>query len=396
MAAVALLFMAGLIFWQMGNAPGNVEAHTDRNVAAIPLPRPSAVEPTPDAANPAKPTPGVTAPNTQVVQSPPPAPANNGANGAQKPDSTVAARVEKPLETPRKTPAPTQTSTPPTMAQLTNRLNQLQRSMVDQNILDDAEQLSIALNSFGEPDDRALAEDTILDLERVLILDHAELADARAELLNLRESATQFRELQQAVTESPKAFSSSIKRVIAALDEATAIGQSLPEMQASDARSGIAVWTAAEARLRNNDYADAALGYRNFADHFGSSKHAASARFTLAFLLDSKLNRADEARTIYQELTDGVHATVAQHAAYHLGASFERVGDFPKALAAYKKVHSHVGHDLSEKLAFLEAKVKGVQLANPGWGNHVPKGEVLMTPRVPAAGHKKTTRIISK
>ncbi len=206
--------------------------------------------------------------------------------------------------------------------------------------------------------------------------------------------ATQFRELQAAVTEAPKAFSSSLKRVIGALDEAAAIGQNLPDPQANGAAS--AAWASAELHLRNNEYADAAVGYRAFIDHFPANKHVASARFTLGFLLDSKLGKADEARSIYQELSDGEHGNIGHHAAYHLGASFERIiNDFPKALAAYKKVHTHVGHDLTEKLAFLEAKVKGVQLANPGWANHVPKGDVLMSPRAPE-GRKKATRILSK
>ncbi len=183
-AAVALLFLAALILWQMRTTPGSTDSRVSHDVANVtpvtPVAPQKPLDHGSDIVAPVKSVPETHAPDVRVAETPPPAPQPSQpalSNAAPKQDSTNVARVEKPVEVPHtnSNKAPATVS----MGQLTSRLNQLQHSMADQNILDDVEQLSIALNTFGEPDDRALAEDTVLDLERVLILDHAELADAR-------------------------------------------------------------------------------------------------------------------------------------------------------------------------------------------------------------------------
>ena len=333
-----------------------------------------------------------TATPTEVSVAPVITPATNtpDASASHQPKSTTPA--PKVAEVAPRKPAPVP------RAVLNAKLTQFQSKMRAQNILDDVEQLSIALAESNEMEAKSTTDDSELHFERLLMLENVDSDAADAELRGSKEEAAQLREIQDALnTDAPAEFKTALTRAIATFDEAAALGAILPEdaphatASANDKASTLI--TDAEGHLRNAEYADAMKSYRAFLDSFPKDRRVAQARYTVAFILEKKLGDADGARAVYQSIADSnAQSQLASHALYHVGEAYEKSGDTTKALATFEKLKTQDAHStaaLSDKVAFLDKKAKGVQAPRPGWAAQVVQGSAIMKPK------KKVTRTIS-
>ncbi len=342
--------------------------------------------PAPIAETPVKqPAPGTQQPGTEITQ-PTPQPNRNAQAELPAPKTPEAQ--------PRRAPAIP-------IAALNTKLSQLQVKMRAQNILDDVEQLSLALAESHELEAKSTTDDSELHFERLLMLENCDSEDAYAELRGSKDEAAQLREIQDALnSDAPIEFKQALTRAITTFDEAASLGTLLPEAAPAKAASSDKASTLisdAEVHLRNSEYSDALTKYRAFLDAFPKDRRVPQARYTVAFILEKKLGDADGARTVYQSLADAnAHSQLANHALYHVGETYERSGDPSKALAAYEKLKTQdaqAAAALKDKVAFLDKKIKGVQAPRPGWAAQIVQTAPIMKPR-PAV--KKATRTISR
>ena len=267
------------------------------------------------------------------------------------------------------------------------RLAQLRSRVREQKVLDDVEQLTIAFNDSGDLEARSVTEDAELYLERLLSSEGGNPDEARQVLADSRSAAEQLHKIQESVIDdAPAPLKNALQRTLAALDDAAVLVADIkPGNSNNEAAQAMAQ---AETHYNHSEYGDALNGYRTLAERFPNDSRAVHARYTMAFILQTKMNgRNEEARTIFQSIADAHSHGLAPHALYHIGESWERSGDNAKALAVYEKLlKAPQGHgraaSLREKVAFLEAMQKGVtQLSKPGWAKDVPKTLHLTSPR---------------
>ncbi len=314
-----------------------------------------------------------------------------------------AAELADAARQPKNTPAPKVAENQPRKPQplpravLNTKLTQFQSKMRAQNILDDVEQLSIALAESKELEAKSTTDDAELHFERLLMLENVDSDAADVELRGSKDEAQELRDIQDALNaDAPAEFKTALARAIATFDEAANLGAMLPDEAPAHASAAATdkaslLIANAENHLRDAQYADAMKSYRAFLDTFPKDRRVAQARYTVAFILEKKLGDADGARAVYQTIADtNGQSQLASHALYHMGETYERTGDTTKALATFEKLKTqdaHAAASITDKVAFLDKKIKGVQAPRPGWGAQV-QSSALMKPV------KKTTRSI--
>jgi len=245
----------------------------------------------------------------------------------------------------------------------------------EQKVLDAVEQLTIAFNDSGDLEAKSVTEDAELRLEQILSLEPGSQGnhdEARQVLSDSRSTAEQLHKIQESVIDdAPAPVKSAMQRTLAALDDAAAMTADVTPKTGDDAAAAMAQ---AETHYNHSEYAEALSGYRTLAERFPADHRAEHARYTMAFILQKKMNgKNDEARSIYQSIADAHNHGLASHALFHIGESYERSGDGAKALAVYEKLlktpEGHArGASLKEKVAFLEALQNGTKLTKPHTG----------------------------